>query len=241
MVLVAAASASSSVPFFPVVALQPLAAISPSLGDYDPLEADDRADRPVLTTERRLRRLALVAADTGARFARERIGHDPVAWLLAPRALFDGRSALDACQGRSCFLRAVLLHGLSLGLDADPDEVDAINGEEGGGRAGSTPPVGEGAGLSSAPRFFVCSVDELDDLAGGAVVWLMPAEDEAAARLRLQERYGSAAERAVVREALAGPDGERDDFLSQLMAVLLVAAGGASAGVEFRLEIGRFA
>jgi hypothetical protein len=205
------------------------------------LEADDRADRPVLTTERRLRRLAIVAADTGARFARERIGHDPVAWLLAPRALFDGRSALDACQSRSCFLRAVLLHGLSLGLDADPDEIDAIKDGREDGQARSTPPVGEGTGRPSAPRFFVCSVDGLDSLGGGAVVWLMPTEDEAAARRRLRERYGSAAERATVREAPARLDEEPDDFLSRLMAAFLTAAGGASAGVEFRLEIGRFA
>lgn len=185
MVLVAARAASSSVPFFPVGALQPPAAINSSYSDHDPLEPDDRADRPVLTTERRLRRLAIVAADTGARFARERIGHDPMAWLLAPRALFDGRNALDACQSRSGFMRAVLLHGLSLGLDADPDEVDGMR-DEGDGQPCSTPPVGEGVTLPSAPRFFVCSVDDLDSLAGGAAVWLMPAEDEAAARRRLR-------------------------------------------------------
>jgi hypothetical protein len=134
-----------------------------------------------------------------------------------------------------------LLNGLSLGLDADPDEVDAIADEGGGDHAPSTPPGGEGVNLPAAPRFFVCSLDDLDSLAGGAVVWLMPAAGEAAARRRLRDRYGPASERAVVREVLAaGHDTDADDFLSRLMVVLLASAGEASAGVEFRLEIGRF-
>jgi hypothetical protein len=238
MDLVAAASISFS-PSFP---LQPLAAC-PVLSDLlDPLEADDRGDAPVLTTERRLRRLAIVAADTGARFARERIGHDPVAWLLAPRALFDGRRPLEACQGRTGFLRAALLNGLSLGLDADPAEVDALTGEG----EGDAPRSGAGAPAGSRlpePRFFSCSIDSLDCLDGGAVVWLMPAADEQAARARLRQRYGYPAERAVIWEVVASPDAfdRADDFLSKLLVVLLGAAGDGAQGVEFRLEIGRLA
>jgi hypothetical protein len=235
-------AAAASVSFSPVYALQPGAAC-PSLPDpFDPLDADDRGDAPVLTTERRLRRLAIVAADTGARFVRERIDHDPVAWLLAPRALFGGGRALDACQSRTGFLRAALLNGLSLGLDADPGEVDGLAGED--ACAGSS--LGAGASGDPArgePRFFACSIDAVDSLAGGGVVWLMPATDEAAARLRLRGRYGHAAERAVIWEVVASPDGlgPADDFLSRLLMVLLGAAGDAAEGVEFRLEIGPFA
>ncbi len=98
----------------------------------DPLDFDLPEDEVVVTTRRGLVRLALVAADTASRFERETIGHDPVAWMLAPRALFDGRSAIEACLDRQDCLRAVLLHGLSLGLDADPTEIDdlADDGED---------------------------------------------------------------------------------------------------------------
>lgn len=92
----------------------------------DPLDFDDADDEVVVTTTRGLIRLALVAADTASRFEREAIGHDPVAWMMAPRALFEGRSAIDACLAREECLRAVLLHGLAIGLDADPMTLDAL-------------------------------------------------------------------------------------------------------------------
>jgi hypothetical protein len=232
-------AAAASVSFSPVFSLQPVAAC-PALSDlFDPLEADDRGDAPVLTTERRLRRLAIVAADTGARFARERIGHDPVAWLLAPRALFGGRRPLDACQDRKGFLRAALLHGLSLGLDADPGEVDALADDD--VRASSPVARGPSHPLPSELRFFACSIEELDCLAGGGVLWLMAAAGEDAARARLRGRYGHPADRAEIREVvrpLGGADAT-DDFLSRLLVVLLGVAGEAAQGVEFRLEIGR--
>lgn len=234
-------AAAASVSFSPVSALQPVAAW-PAFPDlHDPLEADDRGDAPVLTTERRLRRLAIVAADTGARFARERIDHDPVAWLLAPRALFGGRRPLDACQDRTGFLRAAVLHGLSLGLDADPGEVDALADDE----AGALSPVARGSG-AAAPfelSFFACSIEELDCLAGGGVLWLMTAACEDAARARLRDRYGRCADRAVIREVVGPLDGAAPagDFLSRLLVVLLGVAGDAAQGVEFRLEIGRLA
>jgi hypothetical protein len=92
----------------------------------DPLDHDEPHDEMMVTTRRGLIRLALVAADTGSRFEREGIGHDPVAWMMTPRALFEGRSAIDACLEREECLRAVLLHGLSIGLDADPMTLDAL-------------------------------------------------------------------------------------------------------------------
>lgn len=232
-------AAAASVSFSPVFPLQPVAAC-PVLSDlFDPLEADDRGDAPVLTTERRLRRLAIVAADTGARFERERIGHDPVAWLLAPRALFGGSRPLDACQDHTGFLRAAILNGLSLGLDADPAEVDALGDF---GASSSREDVSSDMALPEL-RFFACSLDELDYLAGGGVLWLMTAADEDAARTRLRERYGHPAERAAVREVVGLPCGvgSADDFLSRLLVVLMGVAGDAAEGVEFRLEIGRLA
>lgn len=102
----------------------------------DPLDADEATDIAVATSRRGLTRLALVAAETGARFQREEVGHDPMAWLLAPRQLFDGATALEACLDRDHCLRAILLHGLSIGLDAPPAVLDALLAE---GTAGGEP------------------------------------------------------------------------------------------------------
>ena len=92
----------------------------------DPLDPDSGQDLPLLVTHRRLIRLALVAAETGARFQREGLDQDPVAWMLAPRELFGGRDGIEAALGLDGCLRAILLHGLSIGLDADPAVVDDL-------------------------------------------------------------------------------------------------------------------
>jgi hypothetical protein len=92
----------------------------------DPLDDDTSEDAAVTTSRRGLTRLALVAAETGARFQREEVGHDPMAWMLAPRQLFEGATALEACLQRDNCLRAILLHGLSIGLDCSPAAIDAL-------------------------------------------------------------------------------------------------------------------
>lgn len=92
----------------------------------DPLDFDAADDPGVMATRRGLTRLALIAAETGARFQREGEGLDPMAWLLAPRRLFGGSTAIDSCLAREDFLRALLLHGLALGLDAEPAQIDAL-------------------------------------------------------------------------------------------------------------------
>lgn len=103
------------------------------LAGLDPLADDRDDDMPVVTTARGLVRLATVAAQTGQRFRDEGIDLDPVAWLLSPRALFGGRTALEACQRREPFVLATMVHGLSLGLDCDPVELQAL--------LGSAPPI----------------------------------------------------------------------------------------------------
>ena len=97
----------------------------------DPLGHDMGDDVVVTTTRRAISRVAFVAAETASRFEREMIDHDPVAWMMAPRRLFEGAAALDACLGRDAFLRASLLHGLSIGLDASPDEIDLLLEDDG--------------------------------------------------------------------------------------------------------------
>lgn len=114
----------------------PAAAAMPLVRYEDPLDDDAPTDAAVTTTRRGLVRLALVAAETGARFQREAVEHDPMSWLLAPRALFGGASAIDACLARQECMRGILLHGLSLGLDADAADIDALVADSDGGDVG---------------------------------------------------------------------------------------------------------
>lgn len=102
------------------------------------IEADAAAGWPDIAAIERtcpvgrmqLGRIVMLAAETGARFERDGILADPAAWMVAPRRLFGGTSAVEACRDERPFLRAMLLHGLSAGLDADPELVDALVAEE---------------------------------------------------------------------------------------------------------------
>lgn len=98
----------------------------------DPIDFDRDDDAVVLTTRRAVARIALVAAETAARFQREGIDHDPMAWMMAPRVLFNGAAAIDACLGRDACLHAVLLHGLCIGLDAFPEQISSLINQEDG-------------------------------------------------------------------------------------------------------------
>ena len=92
----------------------------------DPLDENGASDVAVPATRRGLTRLALVAAETGARFQREGLECDPMTWLLAPRRMFEGLSAIEACLDREPCVRALILHGLSLGLDADQEDLNEL-------------------------------------------------------------------------------------------------------------------
>lgn len=93
---------------------------------HDPLEEDSPSDPLVVMSERQLIRLLFVASDTAARFQRDAIDHDPLAWMFAPRDLFVGEAAVEACRDREAFVRSTLLHGLGLGLDADAEMIDRL-------------------------------------------------------------------------------------------------------------------
>lgn len=92
----------------------------------DPLDDDEIGDERVVVSRRRLIRLALVASEVGARFEREGVGHDPMAWLLSPRRVFGGGMAIDACLDLGDCTRALVLHGLGLELDATAGELDDL-------------------------------------------------------------------------------------------------------------------
>lgn len=110
-----------------VATSQPISLPQPMLFTFDdPLDPDLAGDVEVMTTRRAMCRVATVAAEAGARFQREASSVDPMAWMLAPRRMFDGVSALEACLDRDHFVRAIVLHGLSLGVDADPAVLDRL-------------------------------------------------------------------------------------------------------------------
>jgi hypothetical protein len=98
----------------------------------DPVDPDAPGDDVIVTTKRGLCRVAIVAAEVGGRFQREGISLDPMGWMLSPRDLFRGGAAIEACLDRTNFMRATLLHGLSLGADADPEEIDELLADEEG-------------------------------------------------------------------------------------------------------------
>ncbi len=91
----------------------------------DPLDCGGD-DEMVELTLRQIVRVTLVATEVGARFQREGIGTDPMAWMLAPRKAFDGLAPVEACITRSHCARAVLIHGLGLDLDIEPDALDEL-------------------------------------------------------------------------------------------------------------------
>jgi len=163
------------------------------VADLDPFAADEISDGWARVSTRQLLRLAIVAADTGARFEREGIGHDPVAWLLAPRELFCGSAALTACQSVGGFSRALMLHGLGLGLDGDPAVIDGLLADD----AEAPPGVGtsvrdEDGGTPAGLGLFTCFVQS--SMADGEVfieaVRAIVATEEGEVRSLLERRYG---------------------------------------------------
>lgn len=96
----------------------------------DPLDIDEANDELVFTTRRAIGRVALVATEAANRFYRESIPHDPMAWMFAPRKIFEGGSAIDACLSRDDCMRAILVHGLGLGLDIERGAIDILLASE---------------------------------------------------------------------------------------------------------------
>ena len=93
-------------------------------------EDSARRSREEPITRIQLGRVVLLATEVGARFTRDGVPYDPAAWMIAPRRLFGGANAVEACRNEAPFLRAMVLHGLSYGLDADPEEIDALVDED---------------------------------------------------------------------------------------------------------------
>ena len=224
----------------------------------DPVGIDSVTDVIVLATRRGLVRLATVAAETGARFQREADGTDPMAWLLAPRRLFHGEAAIDACLAREPFMRALLLHGLSIGTDANPDLIDELlddsddsddsDDAELDGRSmvqsGSAdtptvidPEVGDGAG-----RLFTAMIVHEDGATALQAFHASIGRDASEIVERLVSRYGHPA--ACAAEVVVGFDPTSafvEAFVSPAISDLLMlvdAEPGSplAAGLDLNLE-----
>ena len=93
----------------------------------DPLEDDSGGMIAVRRVA--LVRIACVAAETGARMQRDGLAEDPVDWMVSPLKLFGGLPPIEACMEKDACSKAILLHGLGLGLDADTEAMDQLHFE----------------------------------------------------------------------------------------------------------------
>lgn len=177
---------------------QPSHDVLPAICHDDPLDKDSFDDAVIMTTRRGLLRLALVATETASRFAREQVAIDPMAWMLTPRRIFGGRAAIDGCLARDECLRAVVLHGLSMGMDADPAEIDALaeddDDEDGCGPAGYEAECGDVAspvecGLRG-PRLWTSFLVVQNEWGAVQAFDALIAVDRREAEERLRARHG---------------------------------------------------
>lgn len=223
-----------------------LAAGGTSRRPPDPAGADRGADVAMVVSLRRIGRVAAVAAETGARFAREGIEMDPVEWLSSPRVAFGGRSAIEACQSRQDFLKGMLAHGLSLDLDPDRAILDALV-SAGAGRPDAglvEADLAEALVRRSAwqPRLFTATVSAT---VGDATVFVFRASiagDRSAFERLLGRRMGlRLADRATVRTGYDPSDpvcallvsGPLED---ELLRVQADPEGAEGEGFDIQLE-----
>lgn len=204
----------------------------------DPLSPDRADDAVVVTTERRLLRLVVAAVDAAARFEREGAEHDPAAWMLTPRAMFGGRPAIEACQDLRGCLRATVLNGLSLGLDADPADLDDLLDE--------TPTVEAIDGRSVAtrrrwngPRLLSAWIDTTGTDHPGIQFCAMVTADPLEFAKRLIDCFGAdAAGAAEVEIGFDRTSARATGFISEAMTeVLALAAADPASSFAEGLDI----
>lgn len=197
----------------------------------DPLEEDGPDDPRVVLSHRQITRLVFVAAETGARFTRDRSPHDPAAWMSSPRHLFHGLNALNACVERDMFMRALVLHGVAPAYDMLPSEMDQlITADYGTDIAEKVPADAACDADLSAPLFpklnkpalYVATL--VDEKEGGIchVFFAAIADSEVSVREQLGRRLGAAAfHEAEVRLGFDPSEPVAMSAVSEIMAELL--------------------
>lgn len=201
----------------------------------EPLDEDRADDRIRVVTQRQLNRVLFVAAEAGARLARDDSPHDPAAWMYAPLRLFDGRSAIDACRDRDAFLKAMLLHGAGLALDMEPAEMDELLDESwdevvDGEPAVATSPAVRACGTRASladfglgrPELFTASA--VVEGSGGVVHAFAAflANDEEEATDRVRARFGDRADLATLRRGFDPSEPVAMSLLSEPVADILI-------------------
>lgn len=195
-------------------------------------------------------RLLYVAAETGARFVRDRAASNALDWLLTRRALFDGRSAAESCREAESFRRAVVVHGLSLSLDVDPESIRGFP-------AHHFLSLAEQAQLLPDPRrgprctrprpcgrleLYTCSVSAELNEGHIQIFCAMMAQSPQEVRARLRQRYGSLIEdEAQVRLGFDWSEPLACAMVSEAMAHVLTIAAAEPAsslarGLDFQVE-----
>lgn len=230
--------------------------VTAAVGDrayIDPLDDDCPDDDVVVTTSRAISRVALVAAETAVRFQREGVPHDAMTWMLAPLALFNGANALEACLHRDACLRGILIHGLSIGLDADPMTIDALTADEDGVDAPLDPGPAGGSGSyrsnilqfpgqgSGELRLFTATVVANDGFETVQAFHASLAADEAEIAGRLYCRIGAASANARIVEGFDPADPLVAALVSEVICdtLSIIAAQPASpiaAGLDLNIE-----
>ncbi|SBV31138.1 conserved protein of unknown function [uncultured Sphingopyxis sp.] len=195
-------------------------------------------------------RLVYVAAETGARFVRERIEIEPIDWLHRPCQLFDGKSAMDACRHAIGFERAIALHGLSLGLDTSPAVVSGVpitaflSDHAMNYFAASPPRRREEPARKDrgAPALYSCIISAELDRGHIHVFGAMIARSASEVRFRIRQRFGPLLEdQAIVRLGFDWSEPLACAMVSQAMAhlLMLVAEDPTSSlaeGLDFQVE-----
>ena len=113
-------------------------------------------------------RIVLVAIETGARFHREGIALDPLAWMVTPRRMFRGLPPIEACVTVDGCSRALLVQRLGLGLDPEADAIDLLLSDD-----DAAPPTSaeEGRDMSRTTTATELSAGSAADPPDRAEVW----------------------------------------------------------------------
>jgi len=192
----------------------------------DPLGQDEADDGVVVSSRRGLCRLAIVAAEAGARAERGDLPCDPMAWLLAPRRAFDGDAALDACLSRQGMLRATALGAIGA-VDAEPELLDELLADD-TMPPSSAPPGSRTPGRNGRrwnpeePRLYTASLRTKGPRGTLNVFLATVANSAMDARAKLRMRLpGDVADRATVRPGFDDGDRLACSIFSQPMLELL--------------------
>lgn len=219
-----------------------------SISTIDPLDHDLPGDEKLITTRRALCRVATVAAEAGARFQREGVGVDPMAWMLAPRSMFDGAAPIDACMLRGPFMRGVLVHGLALDLDMGAEEVDDLLDcdadepvRQRTPRTGDIVSVPDNDPGQTGQRLYTATIVSRDGFETVHAFHASLAVDEIEVAGRLFCRIGPASAGAVIAEGFDVSDPMVEALVAPAMADMLlqVAADPLSplaAGLDLNVE-----